>query len=63
MDHDEYAQNHKKNQHLTYGERVVIEVRYNRCHWTANRIANEIGCSANTVRNELNRGMGYIMAL
>ena len=57
MDHDEYAQNHKKNQHLTYGERVVIEVRYNRCHWTANKISKEIGCSANTIRNELNRGM------
>ena len=61
MDHNEYAEKHIKNHHLTYGERVVIEVRFNRDHWSANKIAKEIGCCANTIRNELNRGAGYII--
>lgn len=60
MDHNEYAEKHIKNHHLTYGERVVIEVRFNRDHWSANKIAKEIGCCANTIRNELNRGAKYV---
>ena len=60
MDQNEYAEKHIKNHHLTYGERVVIEVRFNRDHWSANRIAKEIGCCANTIRNELNRGVKYV---
>ena len=39
---------------------MVIEVHFNRDHWSANKIAKEIGCSANTIRNELNRGAKYV---
>lgn len=47
---------HKKGKHLTYDERVIIQVRY-KDGWSANRIAKEIGCAPNTVRNELRRGI------
>lgn len=45
----------KKGQHLTKDERVMIQLRL-KDGWKANRIAKEIGCSANTVRNEIRRG-------
>ena len=51
MDHNEYAEKHIKNHHLTYGERVVIEVRFNRDHWSTNRIAKEIGVLTQFVMN------------
>ena len=46
---------HKKGKHLTYDERVIIQVRF-QDGWSANKIAKEIGCASNTVRNELRRG-------
>lgn len=42
-------------QHLTYKNRVTIQLRLKE-KWNANCIAKEIGCSANTVRNEIKRG-------
>lgn len=42
----------KKGQHLTFEHRVLIQVRLED-GWNANRIAKEIGCSPNTVRNEI----------
>lgn len=47
--------NHEKNKHLTYEERVFIEIR-RKDGWSANQIAKALGCAPNTVRNELRRG-------
>lgn len=46
---------HRKGKHLSYEERVVIQTRL-KDGWTPNRIAREIGCAPNTVRNEIKRG-------
>jgi len=46
---------HRKGQHLTFEERVVIQTRL-KDGWRPGRIAAEIGCSPNTVRNEIRRG-------
>ena len=45
----------KKGSHLTYDERIIIQLRL-KDGWKANRIAKEIGCAPNTVRNEIRRG-------
>ena len=50
---------HKKGKHLSYEERVVIQTRL-KDGWTPNRIAREIGCAPNTVRNEIKRGTDKI---
>lgn len=46
---------HRKGKHLSFEERVVIQTRL-KDGWTPNRIAREIGCAPNTVRNEIKRG-------
>jgi len=46
---------HRKGQHLTFEDRVLIQTRL-KDGWKANRIAKEIGCSPNTIRNEIKRG-------
>lgn len=46
---------HRKGKHLSYEERIVIQTRL-KDGWTPNRIAKEIGCAPNTVRNEIKRG-------
>lgn len=46
---------HEKGKHLSYDERMIIQIRRNE-GWSPNRIAGEIGCAPNTVRNELKRG-------
>ena len=46
---------HKKSKYLSYEERIVIQTRL-KDGWTPNRIAMEIGCAPNTVRNEIKRG-------
>ncbi|MDO4921404.1 MAG: IS30 family transposase [Phascolarctobacterium sp.] len=46
---------HKKGQHLSKDERILIEIRL-KDGWTPNRIAKEIGCAPNTIRNEIKRG-------
>ena len=45
----------RKGQHLTFEERMVIQVRL-KDGWSPNKIAKEIGCAPNTVRNEIKRG-------
>ena len=45
----------KKGEHLFYEHRIVIQTRL-KDGWSANRIAKEIGCASNTVRNEIKRG-------
>ena len=49
------TEQHVKGKHLTYDERMIIQIRHKEgC--SPNRIAAEIGCAPNTVRNELRRG-------
>lgn len=56
MDHLHYTANeHRKGQHLTFECRVLIQTRL-KDGWSLNRIAKEIGCAPNTVRNEIKRG-------
>ncbi|MBF1045623.1 helix-turn-helix domain-containing protein [Peptostreptococcus sp.] len=45
----------KKGKHLSYDERVLIRILL-KDGWSANKIAREIGCAPNTVRNEKRRG-------
>ena len=46
---------HKKGKHLSYEERIFIQIRL-KDGWSANKIAKELGCAPNTVRNEIKRG-------
>ena len=46
---------HRKGQHLSFEHRVLIQTRL-KDGWSPNRIAKEIGCAPNTVRNEIKRG-------
>ena len=46
---------HQKGKHLSYEERILIQLRL-KDNWSANKIAKEIGCAPNTVRNEIRRG-------
>ena len=46
---------HRKGQHLSFAHRVLIQTRL-KDGWSANRIAKQIGCAPNTVRNEIRRG-------
>lgn len=50
---------HKKGAHLNFAERRVIEVLYKQGK-SLRKIAEEIGCAPNTVRNELKRGQRLI---
>ena len=56
MDHvHSITTEHKKGKHLSYDERMFIQIRV-KDGWSANKIAKELGCASNTVRNELRRG-------
>lgn len=46
---------HRNGKHLSYEERVLIQTHL-KDGWAPNRIAREIGCAPNTVRNEIKRG-------
>ena len=56
MDHVYFTTTrHEKGKHLSYDaydERVLIQIRL-KDGWSANKIAKEIGCAPNTVRNEI----------
>ena len=56
MDHSTTTE-HRKGKHLSYEERVIIQTRL-KDGWNPNRIAREIGCAPNTVRNEIKRVLG-----
>lgn len=43
---------HRKGQHLSFEHRVLMQTRL-KDGWSANRIAEEISCTLNTVRNEI----------
>ena len=49
----------QKGKHLSFEERVIIQTRLNDKR-SPNKIAAELGCSANTVRNEIKRGTVYL---
>lgn len=55
MNHLHSTTEHRKGKHLSFEERVVIQTRLKDGR-TPNRIAEEIGCAPNTVRNEIKRG-------
>lgn len=49
------TESHKKGKHLSYEERVIIQLRLKDNH-SIRAIAREIGCSPTTVSNEIKRG-------
>lgn len=55
QEHSITKNSRRKGQHLKYEDRVTIQLRL-KDGWSANRIAKEIGCAPNTVRNEITRG-------
>ena len=55
MDYPNSITNHIKNKHLQLCHRIVIELRL-KDGYSAYAIAKELGCAANTVRNEIRRG-------
>ena len=55
MNQVQHITKHIKGKHLNFAQRVVIQIR-TQDGWSPYRIAKELGCSANTVRNELKRG-------
>ena len=55
MDQVHSTTEHRKGKHLSFEERVVIQTRL-KDGWSPNKIAREIGCAPNTVRNEIKRG-------
>ena len=46
---------HKRGQHLTYDERMLIQIRL-KDGKSQRAIAREIGCSPTTISNEIKRG-------
>lgn len=55
MDQPHDTIEHQKGKHLSYKERIKIEIRL-KDGWTVPQMAKEIGCAPNTVRNEIARG-------
>ena len=55
MDYPNSITSHTKNKHLRLCHRVIIELRLKDGH-SAYKIAKELGCAANTIRNEIRRG-------
>ena len=60
MDHSHSTTtSHKKGKHLTYAERVLIQIRL-KDNYSIRAIAREIGCSPSTVSNEIARGSVFL---
>ena len=59
MDQLNSTTQHQKGKHLSFKERVIIQTRLNDKH-SPNKIAAELGCSPNTIRNEIKRGTVYL---
>lgn len=55
MDNHNCTSEHRKNQHLTLENRMLIQLRL-KDGYTIYKIAKEIGCVYNTVKNEIKRG-------
>ena len=56
MDHPNSSTEHVKGKHLSYDEYHTIQLRL-QDGWSANRIAKNIGCAPNTVRNIIKKGL------
>ena len=52
MDQQHSTTSRPRGKHLTFEERVIIQTRL-KDGWKPPAIAREIGCSSNTVRNEI----------
>lgn len=59
MDQLNSTTQHQKGKHLSFEERVIIQTRLNDKH-SPNKIAAELCCSPNTIRNEIKRGTVYL---
>ena len=55
MDNPNCNTKRSKGQHLTYEERVEIEIRLKYCWWIYH-INKHFGCAYNTIKNEYNHG-------
>ena len=55
MDQVHSTTEHRKGEHISFEELVVIQTRL-KDGWTPNRIAGELGRAPKTVRNEIKRG-------
>ena len=55
MDYPNCTTEHRKNKHLKLAQRVIIQTRL-KDGYSPYKIAKELGCAANTVRNEIMRG-------
>lgn len=55
MDHLHSTTTEHRKEQLSFEHRVLIQTRL-KDSWSPNRIAKEIGCAPNTVRNEIKRG-------
>lgn len=55
MDNTNCNTKRSKGQHLTYEERVEIEIRLKYCWWIYH-INKHFGCAYNTIKNEYNHG-------
>ena len=59
MDQLNSTTQHQKGKHLSFEERVIIQTRL-KDNLSPNKIAKELGCSPNTVRNEIKRGTVFL---
>lgn len=59
MDQLNSITSHQKGKHLSFEERVIIQTRL-KDNLSPNKIAKELGCAPNTVRNEIKRGTVYL---
>lgn len=59
MDQLNFTTQRQKGKHLSFEERVIIQTRLNDKH-SPNKIVAELGCSHNTVRNEIKCGTVYL---
>ena len=59
MDQLNSTTQHQKGKHLSFEERVIIQTRL-KDKLSPNKIAKELGCAPNTVRNEIKRGTLFL---
>ncbi len=59
MENNNYTTSRPRGRHLTIEERCLIEIR-RKDGWKIQAIADEIGCTYNTVKNELKRGAAQL---
>lgn len=50
----------QNGKHLSFKERVIIQTRLNDKHFP-NKIAAELGCSPNTIRNEIKQRYNFVI--